>query len=385
MEAALEAGLDVDGFAGGLSFFFVSQNNLLEEVAKFRAARRMWARIMRERFHAREPRSWMLRFHAQTAGSSLTAQQPKNNIVRVTLQALAAVLGGAQSIHTNSMDEALALPTQETARIALRTQQVIADESGVTNTVDPLAGSHQIERMTNELEDSAQGYIDHIDSLGGAVAAIHAGYPQQEIENAAYNYQKAIENGEWGKVITMSSKRVSRYPKRIKDVGVVFDLAIHDLDILRYLSGSVVVSISAMGGKIEYLDKEDHVIILLGFKNGIKAHSEASWLTPMKVRQLTLTCSKAYVILDYMSQTIEIYSSEFSKIDESNLYNTKQNVDITKPDLLKREPLELELVNFLETICNYKSTKSSSPLVSGRDGLEAVYLAQEAIKYIKQN
>lgn len=195
VQAALEAGLDVDAFAPRLSFFFNAHNNFLEEVAKFRAARRMWARIMRERFHAQKPASWMLRFHTQTAGSTLTAQQPMNNVVRVTLQALAAVLGGTQSLHTNSMDEALWLPTEESVRVALRTQQIIAHESGVADTIDPLAGSYVIEYLTGEIEQRANEYLKAIDDLGGALAAIEAGYMQAEIAEAAYRAQQAVESG----------------------------------------------------------------------------------------------------------------------------------------------------------------------------------------------
>jgi len=193
VRAALEAGLDVDQFAPRLSFFFNAHNDFLEEVAKFRAARRMWARIMREDFHARNPRSWMLRFHTQTAGSTLTAQQPEINIVRTTLQALAAVLGGTQSLHTNSFDEALALPTEEAARIALRTQQVLAYESGVPNTVDPLAGAYAVETLTSQIEAAAQVYLEKIAALGGMLKAIERGYVQQEIQNAAYEQQRAID------------------------------------------------------------------------------------------------------------------------------------------------------------------------------------------------
>jgi len=189
--AALEAGLAVDAFAPQLSFFFNAHNNLLEEVAKFRAARRLWARIMRERFHAADPRSQMLRFHVQTAGSMLTAQQPENNIVRVAVQALAAILGGCQSLHTNSMDEALALPTERSARIALRTQQVLAYESGVADVVDPLGGSWAVERMTRDIEGEAEAYIAKIDGLGGSVHAI--GFMQREIQEAAYRYQQEVE------------------------------------------------------------------------------------------------------------------------------------------------------------------------------------------------
>ena len=193
VDAAVKAGLDVDAFAGRLSFFFNAHNNVLEEVAKFRAARRLWARIMKERFKARDPRSWMLRFHTQTAGSMLTAQQPDNNIVRVTLQALAAVLGGTQSLHTNSRDEALGLPTQDSVQIALRTQQIIANESGVADVIDPLGGSWAIEAMTDELEGRAEKYIAKIDEMGGMVEAISKGYVQREIQDAAYAWQRSVE------------------------------------------------------------------------------------------------------------------------------------------------------------------------------------------------
>jgi methylmalonyl-CoA mutase N-terminal domain/subunit len=196
VEAAIRAGLDVDKFAPRLSFFFNAHNNFLEEVAKFRAARRMWAKIMRERFQAKNPKSWMLRFHAQTAGSTLTAQQPENNIVRTAIQAMAAVLGGTQSLHTNSFDEALALPTEASARIALRTQQVIAFESGAPQTIDPLAGSYYIESLTNEIEKRAVEYLEKIEALGGMLKAIERGYIQQEIQNAAYEYQQAVDREE---------------------------------------------------------------------------------------------------------------------------------------------------------------------------------------------
>src|SRR5262245_25518087 len=196
VEAALKAGLEVDDFAPRISFFFNAHNNLLEEIAKFRAARRLWSRIMRDRFGARDPRSLMLRFHTQTAGSSLTAQQPEVNVVRTTIQALAAVLGGTQSLHTNSMDEALALPTEAAARVALRTQQVIAHESGVADTADPLAGSYAIEELTTEIETRAQDYLKKIDAMGGMLRAIETGYVQREIQESAYRYQRAIENQE---------------------------------------------------------------------------------------------------------------------------------------------------------------------------------------------
>ncbi len=192
-QAAIDAGLQVDNFASQLSFFFAAHNNFLEEVAKFRAARRLWAQIMRERFKAADPKSWVLRFHTQTGGSTLTAQQPENNIVRVALQALAAVMGGTQSLHTNSMDEALWLPTEKSVRVALRTQQIIGHESGVADTIDPLAGSYVIEYLTNEISDRAMAYINKIDQMGGALKAIENGYLQSEIQESAYRYQKAVE------------------------------------------------------------------------------------------------------------------------------------------------------------------------------------------------
>jgi len=196
VEAALRAGLDVDKFAPRLSFFFNAHSDFLEEVAKFRAARRMWARIMRGHFKAKSPRSWMLRFHTQTAGSTLTAQQPENNIVRTALQALSAVLGGTQSLHTNSYDEALALPTEQAARIALRTQQIVAYESGVPQTIDPLAGSYYVESLTDQIEAGANAYLERIHAMGGMLKAIERGFVQQEIQNAAYEYQQAVDRKE---------------------------------------------------------------------------------------------------------------------------------------------------------------------------------------------
>ncbi|HXT86707.1 MAG TPA: methylmalonyl-CoA mutase family protein [Verrucomicrobiae bacterium] len=196
VDAAIAAGLRADDIAPQISFFFNSHNGLLDEIAKFRAARRLWARIMRERFHARDARSMLLRFHAQTGGSTLTAQQPENNLVRVALQALAAVLGGCQSLHTNSLDEALALPTEQSALLALRTQQIIAAETGVTNTIDPAGGSYAIEKLTNEIERGAMEYIAKIDSLGGMLRAIETGFVQAEIQQAAYEYQRSVERGE---------------------------------------------------------------------------------------------------------------------------------------------------------------------------------------------
>ena len=196
VEAAIKAGLDVDEFAPRLSFFFNAHNDLFEEVAKFRAARRVWAHIMKERFGAKNPKSWMLRFHTQTGGSTLTAQQPENNVVRVTIQALAAVLGGTQSLHTNSKDEALALPTEASVRIALRTQQILAYESGVAETPDPLAGSYYVESLTNSIEEGVLTYIKRIDDMGGAVKAIEQGYIQQEIQDSAYSWQMDVEKDE---------------------------------------------------------------------------------------------------------------------------------------------------------------------------------------------
>jgi methylmalonyl-CoA mutase N-terminal domain/subunit len=196
VQAALDRGLNIDSFAPRLSFFFNAHSDFLEEVAKFRAARRLWARLMRERFHAKNPRSWMLRFHTQTAGSTLTAQQPENNIVRTAVQAMAAVLGGTQSLHTNGYDEALALPTEEAARIALRTQQTVAMESGVAQTVDPFAGSYFIEAETTRIEREAEDYFQKIDVMGGMLRAIERGFVQQEIQNAAYDYQRRVETGD---------------------------------------------------------------------------------------------------------------------------------------------------------------------------------------------
>jgi methylmalonyl-CoA mutase N-terminal domain/subunit len=194
VQAALDAGLDVDDFAARLSFFFNVHNNFFEEIAKFRAARRMWAKIMKERFKAKNPKSWLLRFHTQTAGVTLTAQQPNNNVVRVSLQAMAAVLGGTQSLHTNSKDEALGLPTAEAATLALRTQQIIAFETGVANVVDPLGGSYFVESLTDEIEKGAEAYIDRIEKMGGVVRAIETGYIQKEIQNSSYEFQKLVDS-----------------------------------------------------------------------------------------------------------------------------------------------------------------------------------------------
>ncbi len=210
VEAALERGLNVDDFAPRLSFFFDSHIDFFEEVAKFRAARRIWARIMKERFNAKNPRSWMLRFHTQTAGCSLTAQQPYNNVVRTAYEALAAVLGGTQSLHTNSLDEVYAIPTEEAATIALRTQQILAEETGVTNTIDPLAGSYFVEALTSRMTEEALEYIQKIDDMGGMLAAIEKGYPQMEVAEAAYHYQKLVDEGR--KVAVGVNKYVTDHP-----------------------------------------------------------------------------------------------------------------------------------------------------------------------------
>ena len=210
VQAAVDAGLDVDDFAGRLSFFFVSQNDLFEEVAKFRAARRMWAKIVRERFGAKNPRSWMLRFHTQTAGVSLTAQQPDNNLIRTTVQALAAILGGTQSLHVNSRDEALALPSEDSVQLSLRTQQILANENGVAEVVDPLGGSYYVESLTDHLEQEAFGYIEKIEDMGGAIAALERGYQVREIHEVAYRHQRELEAGE--RVIVGVNRYVSETP-----------------------------------------------------------------------------------------------------------------------------------------------------------------------------
>jgi methylmalonyl-CoA mutase N-terminal domain/subunit len=222
VQAALDAGLSVDEFAPQLSFFFNAHNDLLEEIAKYRAARRLWAGIMAERFAAKDPRSLMLRFHAQTAGSSLTAQQPENNIVRVAIQALAAVLGGCQSLHTNSMDEALALPTEDAALIALRTQQILANETGVANTVDPVAGSYAIESLTNEIESLAAAYLSKIDKMGGMLRAIEAGFVQGEIQKAAYEFQRAVEKKE--QIVVGVNDFVAEEPRTIPTLRIDADI-----------------------------------------------------------------------------------------------------------------------------------------------------------------
>ncbi len=222
VQAALDAGLGVDEFAPQLSFFFNAHNDLLEEIAKYRAARRLWAKIMAERFAAKDPRSLMLRFHAQTAGSSLTAQQPENNIVRVAIQALAAVLGGCQSLHTNSLDEALALPTEDAALIALRTQQILANETGVTSTVDPVAGSYAIESLTNEIESLAATYLSKIDKMGGVLRAIEAGFIQGEIQKAAYEFQRAVEKKE--QIVVGVNDFVAEEPRTIPTLRIDADI-----------------------------------------------------------------------------------------------------------------------------------------------------------------
>src|SRR5882762_1506133 len=222
VQAALDAGLDIDDFAPQLSFFFNAHNDLLEEIAKYRAARRLWAKIMVERFGAKDPRSLMLRFHAQTAGSSLTAQQPENNIVRVAIQALAAVLGGCQSLHTNSLDEALALPTEDSALIALRTQQILANETGVANTVDPVAGSYAIESLTNEIESLAVDYLSKIDKMGGMLRAIEAGFVQGEIQKAAYDFQRAVEKKE--QIVVGVNDFVAEEPRTIPTLRIDADI-----------------------------------------------------------------------------------------------------------------------------------------------------------------
>ena len=230
VQAAIDAGLGVDEFAGRLSFFFAAHNNLFEEAAKFRAARRMWARIMRDRFGAKDPRSWLLRFHTQTAGVTLQAQQPDVNVIRTTVQALSAVLGGTQSLHVNSKDEALGLPTEESAALALRTQQVLAHESGVADTIDPLAGSYYVERLTDTIEAAAGAYLRRIDELGGAVAAIEAGFQRGEIEDAAYRHLQLVESGE--RVIVGVNAFESDAEGRIQLQAIPPDAAQRQLDRL---------------------------------------------------------------------------------------------------------------------------------------------------------
>ncbi len=233
-KAAIEAGLNIDDFAGRLSFFFNAHNDLLEETAKFRAARRMWAKIIKERFSAKKSKSMKLRFHTQTAGSTLTAQQPDNNIVRVAIQTLAAVLGGTQSLHTNSRDEALSLPTEDSVRIALRTQQIVATESGVANTIDPLAGSYFIEELTDKIEREAFEYIEQIDEMGGMISAIEQGYVQKEIQDSAYNYQRSIESGE-RVIVGVNKYKIDREPPKelLKVDPSIRDVQIRKLEALK--------------------------------------------------------------------------------------------------------------------------------------------------------
>jgi methylmalonyl-CoA mutase N-terminal domain/subunit len=250
LEWVLRTGMNVDEFAPRLSFFFNAHNDLFEEIAKHRAARKIWARVMRERFGATNPRSWLCRFHTQTAGCSLTAQQPYNNVIRTTIQALAAVLGGTQSLHTNSLDEAWALPTEQAVTLALRTQQVLAHESGVTNTVDPLAGSYFVERLTLETERACYAYFDKIDALGGMVAAIEKGYPQREIHEAAYAYQQAIERKE--KIVVGVNEFVSQEKHPIEILTIDESVARHQSDKLAELrkkrdNARVQATLAALG------------------------------------------------------------------------------------------------------------------------------------------
>ncbi|NPA90845.1 MAG: methylmalonyl-CoA mutase family protein [Chloroflexi bacterium] len=270
---AMDAGLDVNVFARQISFFFNAHNNFLEEIAKFRAARRMWARIMRERFRATDPRALRLRFHTQTAGSTLTAQQVQNNIVRVTLQALAAVLGGTQSLHTNAMDEALALPTEESAKLALRTQQIIAYESGVADTVDPLAGSYYIEYLTNRLEEEAQRYIEKIDALGGALRAIEMGWMQQQIQDAAYAAQRAIEEGR--QVIVGVNKFVEEETYKPENILVV-DPSVQERQIqrLRELRASRdAAKVAAVLARLEEAARDPQAPLMPLFIEAVEAYA----------------------------------------------------------------------------------------------------------------
>ncbi len=233
VQAAIERGLNVDDFAPRLSFFFNAHIDFFEEIAKYRAARRIWSRVMRERFHAKNPRSWMLRFHTQTAGCSLTAQQPYNNVVRTAYEALAAVLGGTQSLHTNSLDEVLALPSEHAVTIALRTQQILAEETGVTNTIDPLAGSYFVEALTDKMEAQAMEYINKIDEMGGILEAIERGYPQGEIANAAYDYQKQVDEGK--KTIVGVNKYVSEVETPIEILKIDEAVESEQIERLRKL------------------------------------------------------------------------------------------------------------------------------------------------------
>ena len=249
VQAAVDAGLDIDEFAGRLSFFFVSQNNLFEEVAKYRAARRMWAKIVRDQFGAKNPRSYMLRFHTQTAGVALTAQQPDNNVIRTTIQALAAILGGTQSLHVNSRDEALALPSEESVQLSLRTQQVLAYENGVADVVDPLGGSYYVESLTSRLEEEAFRYIEKIEDMGGAIAALEQGYQIREIHDAAYEHQHEVENGK--RVIVGVNRYVGETPPISGLLKVDPELTHHQIERLRQLrrdrdDGSVRMSLARL-------------------------------------------------------------------------------------------------------------------------------------------
>ncbi len=249
VQAAVDAGLDIDEFAGRLSFFFVSQNNLFEEVAKYRAARRMWAKIVRDQFGAKNPRSYMLRFHTQTAGVALTAQQPDNNVIRTTIQALAAILGGTQSLHVNSRDEALALPSEESVQLSLRTQQVLAYENGVADVVDPLGGSYYVESLTSRLEEEAFRYIEKIEDMGGAIAALEQGYQIREIHDAAYEHQHEVENGK--RIIVGVNRYVGETPPISGLLKVDPELTHHQIERLRQLrrdrdDGSVRMSLARL-------------------------------------------------------------------------------------------------------------------------------------------
>ncbi len=272
VDAAIKSGLDVDLFAKRLSFFFNSHNDLLEEVAKFRAARRLWAKIMKDRFKAKDPRSMMLRFHTQTAGSTLTAQQVDNNIVRVTIQTLAAVLGGTQSLHTNSKDEALALPTENSVRVALRTQQIVAEESGVTNTVDPLAGSYFVESMTERIEKEAMDYINRIDSMGGMIEAISSGFVQKEIQESAYRFEKELESGN-RIIVGVNKYRVEEdeQPELLK-----IDVKVQEEQI-KFLT------------KIK--NERDNLAVELNLKNLKKAASESDNLIPYIIEAVKVYAS----------------------------------------------------------------------------------------------
>jgi methylmalonyl-CoA mutase N-terminal domain/subunit len=282
-EAAVKRGLSVDQFAGQLSFFFNVHSDFFEEIAKFRAARRIWAKIMKEKFGSKNPRSGMLRFHSQTAGSTLTAQQPQNNVVRVTLQALAAVLGGTQSLHTNSLDEALALPTEASARLALRTQQVIAFESNVNQVVDPLGGSWFIESLTDELEKRTFQYLEEIDRRGGTIACIESGYIQNEISNAAYGDQKKIDSGEI-KVVGMNC---------FKDQGIAEQGMLEILKISPDLERSAVERAQSYRSKRSQAETDDALRALL---DGAKGETN--------LQGLTLNAVKAGATLGEISDTL---------------------------------------------------------------------------------